>query len=90
MGGASTRLVAFIACTQLTAMCHVPMQCLIAAAKGNKDDLDRVVMLNTRLVALCTNFDSIEVRALWVVGGWWLGVESSWDRPSGTGAVRGS
>lgn len=35
------------------------MQCLLAAAKDDKDKLDNLVMVNTRLVALCANHDSI-------------------------------
>ncbi len=35
-------------------------QCLMVAAKEDKEDLERLVQMNTRLVALCANHDSIE------------------------------
>jgi hypothetical protein len=38
----------------------LPLQCLLVAAKDDQEALDRLVLVNTRLVALCTNYDSIE------------------------------
>jgi len=35
------------------------MQCLVAAAKDDKERLEQLVLINTRLVALCTNHDSV-------------------------------
>lgn len=42
------------------ALCFGGLQCLLVAAKDDQEALDRLVMVNTRLVALCTNYDSIE------------------------------
>jgi len=36
-----------------------PMQCLMAASKDDKDGLDKLVMMNTRLVGLCASHDSV-------------------------------
>lgn len=35
------------------------MQCLIAAARDDAEKKEQLVMINTRLVALCANYDSV-------------------------------
>lgn len=37
-----------------------PWQCLLVAAKKNNSELESLVALNTRLVAMVSNHDSIE------------------------------
>jgi hypothetical protein len=35
------------------------MQCLLAAARGDAERREQLVLVNTRLVALCANYDSV-------------------------------
>lgn len=40
-------------------MLSLPLQCLIAAAKEDAERRETLVLVNTRLLALVTNFDSV-------------------------------
>ena len=46
----------------ITALLLHPLQCLVVAAKDEKEKKEGLVLVNTRLLALVTNHDSIEAN----------------------------